>query len=835
MITKRLNKLNTVELRRVFQNNDIICLTEVWGDPSQCFDVDGFTHYVLHRQENKISCTRNSGGIIIYIRNEFASDDILFKKVNDTHIWLKIKHDIFGFENDVYLCLCYIPPSNSSRQGIMESNIFDDILQNIAHIQHITNDACNIVLLGDLNSRIGQHYDYVADDFATHIHVDAIPDDYIPDQNLPRKSQDQVTNQNGQLLLDLLKQTGLRVANGRVCEDRDVGSFTFVSSRGSSLVDYCIVNPELLSDFTSFYGHDPNIISDHCLIEFSLILNVARHVFDDDIDEAAFSYYKWKSNHKEKYVNNISSEHFQEQLNALIDTVDDATCANDIDVSISAFSDLMHSICEPLFTQTKQAKSPNNKEKPERYTFDNNCSEKRKKFYQNLNTFRKNKNDENRKNMVKSRTEYKNAVRKFNYEIERQKSFKLLNAKVKNAKEYWKLLKSSVVQPKSKNISLVDFEDYFKAVNNLEDPFFQPDEDILYFNERFLNSETQIMFDELNVNITVEEIRRAINQLKTGRSGGPDKFLNEFFIHGATELLPYLYSLFNKILNLGYFPESWSEGFIVPLHKKGKLDDVNNFRGITLLSIVGKLFSRILNNRLTEWAEEYYVYIEAQAGFRECMGTTDNLFVLHGLISHALNKNEKLFCAFVDFTKAFDYVVRDILWYKLIKLGVRGKILNVVMSMYNHIKSRVKVDCNISVGFNCDLGVRQGECLSPFLFAMYVNDLEDEFYLKGSTGVDIGMLKLFLLLYADDIIIFANNAQELQTNLDILAEYCNRNRLIVNTGKTKIMIFRRGGILPRDMKFYYNDVELAIFHIWVLSSPLVDHFLSAKKLSLVKV
>ena len=132
----------------------------------------------------------------------------------------------------------------------------------------------------------------------------------------------------------------------------------------------------------------------------------------------------------------------------------------------------------------------------------------------------------------------------------------------------------------------------------------------------------------------------------------------------------------------------------------------------------------------------------------------------------------------------------EILWYKLIKLGVRGEILNVVMSMYNHIKSRVKVDCNISVGFNCDLGVRQGECLSPFLFAMYLNDLEDEFYLKGSNGVDIGMLKLFLLLYADDIIIFANNAQELQTNLDILAEYCNRNRLIVNTGKTKIMNFR---------------------------------------------
>ena len=134
---------------------------------------------------------------------------------------------------------------------------------------------------------------------------------------------------------------------------------------------------------------------------------------------------------------------------------------------------------------------------------------------------------------------------------------------------------------------------------------------------------------------------------------------------------------------------------------------------------------------------------------------------------HTLNKH----CAFVDFTKAFDYVVRDILGYKLIKLGVRGKMLNVVMSMYKHIKSRVKLDCN----FNCELGVHQGECLiCPSLFALHLNDLEDEFYLKSSVGVDIGMLKHFLLLYADEIIIFASTAQELQTNLVILAEYCNK-------------------------------------------------------------
>ena len=180
--------------------------------------------------------------------------------------------------------------------------------------------------------------------------------------------------------------------------------------------------------------------------------------------------------------------------------------------------------------------------------------------------------------------------------------------------------------------------------------------------------------------------------------------LNEFFfIHGNSELLTYLHSLFNNILDLEYFPESWSEGLIVPLHKKGPLDNVNNFRGITLLSTLGKLFTRILNNRLTDWADEYAVYIEAQAGFVAVMSTVDNSFVLHGIINHLINKVEKPFCAFVDFTKAFDYVVHDIIWYKLyklIRLGVNRKILNVIMLMYSHVKSKVNVNNEVIMDLN---------------------------------------------------------------------------------------------------------------------------------------
>ena len=163
---------------------------------------------------------------------------------------------------------------------------------------------------------------------------------------------------------------------------------------------------------------------------------------------------------------------------------------------------------------------------------------------------------------------------------------------------------------------------------------------------------------------------------------------------------------------------------------------MENYRGITLLSTFGKLFTRILNNRLNEWAETYHVYIEAQSGFRRQLGTIDNVFVLHGLIKHFINEGKRLYAAFIDFTKAFDYVVRENLWLKLIKVGVRGKILNIIKSMYTSVKSMVKYDNCLSQEFSCYLGVRQGECLSPFLFSIYLNAIEAEFVHSNCKGVE---------------------------------------------------------------------------------------------------
>jgi len=127
------------------------------------------------------------------------------------------------------------------------------------------------------------------------------------------------------------------------------------------------------------------------------------------------------------------------------------------------------------------------------------------------------------------------------------------------------------------------------------------------------------------------------------------------------------------MFEIGYFPEQWSDGLIVPIHKNGSLSEVDNFRGIFLLSVLGKLY--IINKSLCTWAEEYCIYVEAQSGFRAKMGTNDNILVLHSLITHIINLNKQLLCAFIDFSKAFDYVVRENMWYTLISWELEGKCL----------------------------------------------------------------------------------------------------------------------------------------------------------------
>ena len=177
--------------------------------------------------------------------------------------------------------------------------------------------------------------------------------------------------------------------------------------------------------------------------------------------------------------------------------------------------------------------------------------------------------------MINARSNFKNIIRKKRYAYEKSKTEKLIASKYENAKAYWRLLKQTANKNMKHSISSKKFADYFKAINDPEGRYYQVDDDILFYNERHVRGEYQIMFDELNTDILNDEILTAIKQLRNGASSGPDMFLNEFFKYGSASLINYLHALFNKLFNIGYFPEQWSEGFIVPIFKKGDINEVS--------------------------------------------------------------------------------------------------------------------------------------------------------------------------------------------------------------------------------------------------------------------
>ena len=386
----------------------------------------------------------------------------------------------------------------------------------------------------------------------------------------------------------------------------------------------------------------------------------------------------------------------------------------------------------------------------------------------------------------------------------------ILKQKLDDARLYWQLLDKldSNTNTGESNLTADEFYGYFKSLNYPEDVSTQADDDIYEYLNENLNNDT--MFEKLNNTLDVDEVKNAIRELKTGKAAGHDLIINELYINASEVLAPVLTCLFNNVFQNGYFPSIWTNGIIVPLLKKGSLNNVDNYRGITLLSTLGKLFTRVLNNRLMFWADSHSILMDAQAGFRKGRSTVDNTFILHNIVNVCLNQNQRLYCSFIDFRKAFDYGNRDCLWYKMILKGIRGKIFNIIHSMYQNVKSQVRVNGVLSEQFDCHLGVRQGESLSPFLFSLFVNDMEQELKDKGVNGISIDDLKLYPLLYADDSVIFSSTREGLQMGLDVLHDYCTKWRVIINTDKTKEMIFRKGGILSKDDHWFYGDKRLDI-------------------------
>ena len=203
-----------------------------------------------------------------------------------------------------------------------------------------------------------------------------------------------------------------------------------------------------------------------------------------------------------------------------------------------------------------------------------------------------------------------------------------------------------------------------------------------------------------------------------------------------------------------------------------------------------------MNKRLQTYLESNNILVREQNGFRASRSCIDHIFVLVTVLRNRKQLGKQTFLAFIDFKKAFDTVERNLLFFKLAQIGVTGRMYHAISTLYSNPKSRVILNEFETDYFDCPIGVKQGDCLSPTLFAIFINDLASA--IKDSElGINLnveGMPQLDyifnILLYADDTVCLAENEIDLQSILFIIENWCKKWRLEINLTKTNILHIR---------------------------------------------
>ena len=288
----------------------------------------------------------------------------------------------------------------------------------------------------------------------------------------------------------------------------------------------------------------------------------------------------------------------------------------------------------------------------------------------------------------------------------------------------------------------------------------------------------------LNKPITVEEVTSAINSLKSGKASSIDMVSNEILKNLDSQHRNFLTNHFNVCFDTNVYP--WTENIITLLHKKGEIKDPDNYRAIAISSVIGKLFSTILLERLKSYRNKTCPDPPNQLGFTKGAQTYDHILTMHTIISKYKKIKKPVFAIFVDFKKAFDSVCRQALFYKMAKLGITGKFYDILRNLYSNSSAYIKLSSHISNKFDIAKGTEQGHPLSPDLFKIFLSDLSP---LLDFIDCPILSEKLIShLLWADDLIMLSLSSDTCQRQLEILDKFCCEWGLEVNELKTKVMV-----------------------------------------------
>lgn len=795
MVNKQIKTVDPL-FKNYIKNHDIVGLLETKVGVNDKITMDGYVTCQIGRQKSKNN--RFFGGICIAVKKEIYKGTTVLKTKGETEfVWIKLDKNFFNIQRDYYICFVYVSPDKSGKSyGI---DVYDRVANSLAHYMSL--GSC--MIFGDMNAHTNQEHDFIANDYDKNNRLD-LPDDYFSDIPMRRRNSDlSKVNDHGKALLDLCTTSGFRIMNGRKIGDM-FGACTYFGPmcKNPTLIDYGLAHKDNFKDISYFKVQDLNYLSDHCLIFAQIEVNPRCCATISTETYKVFEIpqrFMWEANRSELFVENLQNFKINEIQEIL--KRDFEPNVNGVDKITSSLTDIIIGAAEKTFRKSKVRKAGVVIKKQYARHMDKECLNLLRQLKKMSREVSKNpRNCELRKSFYHNKRRFK-ALVKNKLEEEKESLVRKLSTKTDNPKEFWKILDkiqkiSNDNQSIQNNIAPSIWVQHFKDLMCKEVGALAPEQEVV--TKYIENKANWCVFNELSFSITEKEIMSAIKNLKSGKACGADLISNEMLKCIGHIILPVIKKLFNKILQTGHYPTLWRYSWLKVLHKGGDINDPKRYRGIAIMSCLGKLFCSVLNNRLVAFLKDEQINSKFQIGFTENCRTADHVLTLKTLIDKYTKENKKMYACYIDFRNAFDNVWRNGLLFKMLKHGVGGQFGKIIQDMYNKTMVQIKLESGLTEAFNGTVGVKQGCVLSPTLFKLYVNDLPDIFNEKCSP---VSMLnkQTNCLLFADDIIILSETKEGLQNALNKLHDYCLKWRLIINPDKSKVMIFNKSGRL-------YNEV-----------------------------